>query len=68
MRNSATLTCADDASLVRSATRAPQQGRVFTVSMKGIPVVTKQIWAQLEANMLRPSNKRRAYPILRDDI
>ena len=37
-------------------------GRVFSISMKGIPRVTAEIRARLEAAARDPNTKRRSYP------
>ena len=39
-------------------------GRVFTISMKGIPRVSAETKARLEAAARAPSSKRRDYPRL----
>jgi len=41
-------------------------GRVIKVSMKGIPVVTQGIWAEMGARARQPSTVFRPYPILPD--
>lgn len=41
-------------------------GRVIKVSMKGIPVVTQGIWAEMVARARQPSTVFRPYPILPD--
>lgn len=43
-------------------------GHVFKISMKGIPVVTEEAWARLEAYARQPTTARRAYPTLPDII
>ena len=42
-------------------------GRVFTISMKGIPRVSAETKARLEAAARAPSSKRRNYPRLVTD-
>lgn len=45
-----------------------KSGRVFTISMTGIPKVTKETRAKLELGARSPSSSRRDYPILVVDI
>lgn len=50
------------------AAEATARGRrVFKISMKGIPPVTPEIRARIEAAARDPAKQRRAYPQISDD-
>ncbi len=49
-----------------SEDNSAKPGRVLKVSMKGIPVVTQGIWAEMIARGRQPSTVFRPYPILPD--
>ena len=42
-------------------------GRVFKISMKGIPPVTPEIRARMEAAARDPAKQRRDYPLINVD-
>lgn len=48
-------------------TTKPGAGRVFTISMKGIPRVDAQTKARVEAAARKPDSPRRDYPKLSAD-
>jgi hypothetical protein len=50
-----------------AAQAAATVGRVFTISMQGIPRVTPQSRARLEAAARSPTYIRRDYPVLNTD-
>lgn len=63
-----TLKCTDTAGREAGATGSEENttkpGRVFKISMEGIPVVTKEMWAEIVERARQPSKKFRPYPIL----
>jgi hypothetical protein len=60
-KHAAPIDKANNASMPATNTSA---GRVFSISLKGIPRVDAQARARLEAAARNPSNKRRNYPEL----
>jgi len=69
MNDQTTLKCANRAGYDKTGydkTGCDKTGRVIKVSMKGIPVVTQGIWAEMAARARQPSSVFRPYPILPD--
>jgi len=69
MNDQTTLKCANRAGYDKTGcdkTGFDKTGRVIKVSMKGIPVVTQGIWAEMGARARQPSTVFRPYPILPD--
>lgn len=53
------------ANLATAAATAPTRSPlVIKMSMEGIPVVTKEMWAEIVERARQPSKKFRPYPIL----
>ena len=51
----------------KTTPRKAAPGRVFTISMKGIPSVNAETKARLEAAARNPNSKRRNYPLVTVD-
>ncbi|MFF7397751.1 hypothetical protein ACFZAI_14950 [Achromobacter sp. NPDC008082] len=74
MNDQTTLKCANKVGYDKTGydktgydkTGCDKTGRVIKVSMKGIPVVTRGIWAEMAARARQPFMVFRPYPILPD--